>query len=205
MPGWSTDSGCGKPEVLCSIIWCSSRPKRQGGDWESLWMPKNGRAPQVLVAGVTTRALALSAVRAGYRVSAIDAFADLDLQAGVQQVLLARPRTPGEPYSPVEAANFGSNVPAPLAAYTSNFENYPAAVARLARGRQLLGNPPETLRRARDPLEVMQILRQGGVPCPESMSRPPDRQSKLESWLLKPRRSGGGHGVAPLDLGTPVP
>ena len=78
------------------------------------WMPERRRAPHVLVAGVTTRALALSAVRAGYRVTAIDAFADLDLQAAAQQVLLARSRSPGEPYGPMEAANVGSNISARL-------------------------------------------------------------------------------------------
>ena len=168
-------------------------------------MPDRRRAPHLLVAGVTTRALALSAVRAGYRVTAIDAFADLDLEAAAQQVLLARPRTPGEPYGPREAADAGANVSANLAAYTSNFENFPAAVARLARGRQLLGNPPETLRRARDPVELMRILRRSGLPCPQSRSRAPSGRSRPGTWLLKPRRSGGGHRVAPWAPGSPVP
>ena len=35
----------------------------------------------LLVAGVTTRALAVSAARAGWRVTAVDAFGDLDLRA----------------------------------------------------------------------------------------------------------------------------
>ncbi|MFL5534015.1 MAG: ATP-grasp domain-containing protein [Gemmatimonadales bacterium] len=166
-------------------------------------MPERSRAPHLLVAGVTTRALALSAVRAGYRVTAIDAFADLDLEAAAQQVLLARPSS-GEPYGPVEAANAGANVSARWAAYTSNFENFPAAVARLARGRQLLGNPPETLHRARDPVELMRILRRSGLRCPQSRSRPPSGRSQLGAWLLKPRRSGGGHGVRPWAPGSPV-
>ena len=88
-------------------------------------MPERRRAPHLLVAGVTTRALALSAVRAGYRVTAIDAFADLDLEAAAQQVLLARPRSPGEPYGPMETAEAGANVSARLTTYTSNFENFP--------------------------------------------------------------------------------
>jgi uncharacterized protein len=168
-------------------------------------MPERRRGPHLLVAGVTTRALALSAVRAGYRVTAIDGFADLDLEAGAQQVLLARSRIPGEPYGPLEAANAAANVPARLAAYTSNFENFPAAVARLARSRQLLGNPPETLRRARDPLELMRILRGSSLPCVQSRSRPPIGRSRNRTWLLKPRRSGGGHGVAAWTPGRPVP
>src|SRR3954453_899296 len=158
-------------------------------------MPERSRAPHLLIAGVTTRALALSAARAGYRVTAIDGFADLDLEEGAEQVLLARSRTPGEPYGALEAANAGANVSARLVAYTSNFENFPSAVARLARSRQLLGNPPETLRRARDPLELMRILRRSGLPCVQSRTRPPSGQSRHGIWLVKPRRSGGGHGV----------
>src|SRR3954470_14087714 len=167
-------------------------------------MPERRRAPHLLVAGVTTRAFALSAVRAGYRVTAIDAFSDLDLEAAAQQVLLARSRRTGEAYSPMEAAKAAANVSAPLAAYTSNFENFPAAVAQLARGRQLLGNSPETLRRARDPVELMRILRRGGLRCPHTLSRPPAGRSLPGTWLLKPRRSGGGHGVAPWAPGTAV-
>src|SRR3954471_9408849 len=168
-------------------------------------MAERRRAPHLLVAGVTTRALAVSAVRAGYRVTAIDAFADLDLKAAAQQVLLAGSRSPGERYGPMAAAKAGDKVSATFAAYTSNFENFPAAVARLARGRQLLGNPPEMLRRARDPVELMRILRRSGLPCPESRSRPPSGRSLPGTWLLKSRRSGGGHGVAPWAPGAPVP
>ena len=168
-------------------------------------MPEPRGGPRLLVAGVTTRALALSAVRAGYPVTAIDGFADLDLEEGAQQVLLARSRTPGEPYVPLEAANAGGKVSARLVAYTSNFENFPAAVARLARSRQLLGNPPETLRRARDPLELMRILRRSGLPWVQSRTQPPSGRSRHETWLVKPRRSGGGHGVAAWAPGSPVP
>jgi uncharacterized protein len=104
----------------------------------------------------------------------------------------------------MEAAAAGSAIPAQFAAYTSNFENYPAAVARLARGRRLLGNRPVTLARARNPLEVMRVLRRHALICPESRTRGPDPRCSDRSWLLKNRRSGGGHGVAQWVPGTPV-
>ena len=48
------------------------------------------RRPHVLIAGVSTRALAVSAARAGYRVTAVDAFGDADLRE-VAEVLPLRP------------------------------------------------------------------------------------------------------------------
>jgi uncharacterized protein len=158
---------------------------------------------RVLVAGVTTRPLAQSAARAGYRVTAIDAFGDLDLQA-IAEVILARAERPGQTYGPLEAARAGSRVSAQLAAYTSNFENFPTAVARLARGRRLLGNSPATLSLVRSPEEVMRVLRHHAVVAPDSRQRAPGRDSPNGAWLLKPRRSGGGHGITPWVPGTPV-
>jgi uncharacterized protein len=167
-------------------------------------MPDRLPRPHVVIAGVTTRPLAQSAARAGYRVTAVDAFGDLDLHA-VADVILGHPQGPGQTYGPVEAAIAASTVPARLAAYTSNFENYPRAVARLSRGRQLLGNSPTTLARARDPLELMRILRRHSLPAPHSRATEPGGGAPPGRWLLKPRRSGGGHNVAPWSPGTPIP
>jgi predicted ATP-grasp superfamily ATP-dependent carboligase len=158
----------------------------------------------VLIAGVTTRALAVSAARAGYRVTAIDAFGDLDLRE-VAEVVVARPARPGMAYGPLQAAAAGDRVAAGLAAYTSNFENYPPAVRRLARGRRLLGNTPETLAAVRNPIAVSQMLRRCGVTGPETRSRPPAVTSAGDRWLMKPRRSGGGHGIALWAPGQRVP
>jgi uncharacterized protein len=147
----------------------------------------------VLIAGVTTRPFAQSAARAGYRVTAIDGFGDRDLRS-VADVILARP-VAGQRYGPHQAAAAGAAVAPDWVAYTSNFENYPSAVGRLSRGRRLLGNPPEVLRRVRDPHALMRVLRQHGLPCPETRRHPPEDQTG-HTWLLKPRRSGGGQGIA---------
>ncbi len=156
--------------------------------------------PNVLLAGVTTRALAQSAARAGYHVTAIDAFGDRDLRA-VAQVILARPSPGQRRYGPREAATAGAQTLAHLVAYTSNFENHPSAVARLATGRRLLGNTPETLARVRNPFELMRVLRRHGLATPEARSRPPGIQQLSSAWLLKPRKSGGGHGIKPWTQG----
>lgn len=156
----------------------------------------------VLIAGVTTRALAVSAARAGYRVTAVDAFGDLDLRE-VADVILVRAE-PGRNRGPMQAAETAASVPAELAAYTSNFENYPAAVARLGEGRHLLGNPAEVLARIRNPIAIMRVLRQHHLPWIETRSRPPRDPALRGRWLLKPRRSGGGHGIVPWSHGKAV-
>ena len=148
--------------------------------------------------------MAQSAVSAGFRVSSIDAFGDVDhpLSAGVF--------TPGP-----DAAWRTSRLPglaatvAPASravAYGSSLENDPRAVAALARGRVLWGNPPEVLRRVRDPRLLLGAFRARGLPAPDVRmpgearpSRPPD------AWMLKPRRSGGGLGVRRWRRGTRVP
>jgi predicted ATP-grasp superfamily ATP-dependent carboligase len=165
-------------------------------------MAEAGRS-HVLIAGVTTRALALSAVRAGYRVTAVDAFGDLDLRALVE--VIAVKRLPGRHAGPLAAARAGAPVAAELVAYTSNFENSPRAVERLAQGRRLLGNPPDVLARVRNPLELMRVLRCHGLATPETRARATATTPAGIPWLLKPRRSGGGHGIRNWHRGVSIP
>ena len=118
----------------------------------------------VLIAGVAVRALAVSAARAGYRVTAVDPFGDLDLRRVATVILLRAEHGMG--YSPHSAVTAARTVRTDLAAYTSNFENYPKAVARLAEGRHLLGNPADVLTRVRNPFELMRALRRRGFVTP---------------------------------------
>ena len=152
------------------------------------------RGRHLIVAGVTTRPVAVSASRAGWKVTAADAFGDLDLRACAEVLL---PSAPAAGFDPHAAALAAREIPAGYAAYTSNLENYPDAVAALARGRRLLGNPPAILRRVRDPLALMRSLRRLGFATPPTRATPPRRPLDPGlRWLLKPRRSGGGHGTS---------
>jgi predicted ATP-grasp superfamily ATP-dependent carboligase len=157
----------------------------------------------VLIAGVAVRALAVSAARAGYRVTAVDAFGDLDLRR-LATVIPLRIEN-GTEYSPLAAVRAARTVPAELVAYTSNFENYPAAVAKLARHRHLLGNPPAVLSQVRDPLKLMRALHRRGFSTPRTRATPPPGRPAPGAWLLKPRHSGGGHGTRVWRPGHPVP
>ncbi len=159
-------------------------------------------ARRLLVAGVTTRPLAASAALAGWTVTVVDAFGDLDLRACARVIPLRRE---GGGFSPSAAVTAARNISADAVSYTSNFENHPSAVTALAAGRRLLGNPASVLERVRDPIGLMLALRRHGFDTPETRARAPrDSGGAPRRWLLKPRRSGGGHGTKVWRPGRPV-
>jgi len=160
-------------------------------------------APRVLIAGISTRALAESAARAGYRVLAVDGFGDLDLRR-VAEVRLARDaRGRSSPGAAVRAAR-GARAEAVV--YVANFENHPRAVRTLAAGRALWGNSPEVLERVRDPLLVAATLARHGLATPAVRAAAPrSGGGGGRSWLAKPRASGGGSGVVAWRPGRRAP
>jgi predicted ATP-grasp superfamily ATP-dependent carboligase len=77
--------------------------------------------------------------------------------------------------------------------YTGGLENYPTVVAQLAKARPLFGNPPEVLERVRDPYFLRTIT---AAPARTPRLIPASTPAPLEgSWLRKPHRSSGGHGI----------
>ena len=64
----------------------------------------------LIVAGVTTRALAVSAARAGWQVTAVDAFGDRDLRAVA--AVLTVPKSSASRFTPVAAARIARAVSA---------------------------------------------------------------------------------------------
>jgi predicted ATP-grasp superfamily ATP-dependent carboligase len=157
----------------------------------------------VLIVGVSTRALAESASRAGYACVSVDAFGDLDQKSRVQNVGFSRDL--GRPYRAAAAVAVGRRLPAACAAYVGNLENHPAAVRRLALGRRLLGNTPATLVRARDLVAVADVVRRAGGRVPRTLMPSEARQASAGvRWLRKPRRGGGGSGVKEWKRGAPL-
>src|SRR5437660_780260 len=156
---------------------------------------------RVLLAGVSTRDIAESAVRAGYEVVAVDGFGDLDLQACATEVRVVR--VDGR-FSARAAAAAARDVSCEAVVYEASFENHPSAVRALATNRMLWGNPPSVLARARDPRRLARVVGGAGLPSPRvRLTRPaPGTRS---GWLVKPLRSGGGDGVAVWRGGAPVP
>ena len=161
-------------------------------------MPTPGA--RVLILGVSTRAIAQSAVRAGFRVICVDAFGDLDLPAGARSIAL--PRDLGVPYGAKAAMHASRDIDCDAVAYVADLENHPAIVCALATGRALWGNPPEVLVRVRDPLLLTRALDRRGLPTAAVRAR--GTQPSATHWLVKPRHSGGGRGIRAWRSGAPV-
>lgn len=163
----------------------------------------SGPEDRVLIVGVSTRAFAESASRAGRTCVSVDAFGDLDQKARLENVSLMRDK--GRAYSAAVAVAVGRRLEAGAAAYVANLENHPAAVRRLGTGRRLLGNSPAALVGARDFHQVARVVERAGGHVPATLSgsavgsAPPGRR-----WLRKPLRGGGGNGVADSSPTAPL-
>jgi len=155
---------------------------------------------RVLFAGVSTRGFAESAARAGYEVVAVDGFGDLDLRARAHSVHVARS---GGRFSVRAAVAAARGLDADVVCYVGSFENHARAVGALAAGRVLWGNRPAVLAAVRDPVRLARALRARGLPTPAVRVTAP-RAGTARRWLVKPRASGGGGGVAPW-RGGPLP
>ena len=156
--------------------------------------------PSVLVVGVSTRAVAESAARAGWRVTSYDAFGDLDQPP--QARIVALERDLGLAYDAGALARAARGERCDAVAYVSNLENHPDAVARLARGRRLLGNDAAALRAVRDPPRLERALRRRGFETARVHAHVAPTGAR---WLAKPRASGGGSGVRAWRGGAPAP
>lgn len=164
----------------------------------------------VLLVGLSTRALSDAALRSGFRPRTVDFFGDLDHKRRVDNVALGRDL--GLPWSAPEAARVAGSLPSPRVAYAFDLENEPAAVERLAKGRELLGNPPHVLRAVRDPAALFRVLDEAAFPTPVTLfpesgspavtaERAAGYAASIGRWLLKPRRGGGGRGVSEVEPG----
>lgn len=150
-----------------------------------------------LAAAASARALAASAARAGYRISALDMFGDSDL-ARVTEESARIPRR--------KSGGFQTNALLAVAArlapashrpkfgfvYGSGFEDRPELLAAIAKHCVIYGNGAETLRSCKDPLKFSAVLDELGLPRPEVRLEPP-RAGDLRNWLVK--RKGGSGGI----------
>ena len=154
------------------------------------------RVVTILITGLSTRAIAESAVQGGYRVVTLDYFGDRDQKELVANYSLMRD----------SRLNFGAkallvasrNLSFQAVVYTSNLENHPDVVEDLARGRVLLGNSPSTLRQVRDSGHLRSVCRREDIAHPVTLL--PGEESLAEGvgcWVSRPSRSGGGHGIRP--------
>jgi uncharacterized protein len=187
--------------------------------------------PHVLIAGVSARAAAESAADAGFEVTAIDAFGDLDQHRAVRSISIPRR------FTTRAVARIARGIECDAVAYLSNFENDPDAVSTIAAGRALWENAPSVLRKVRDPVVLTRVLRRRGCAAPDVVvpevmhavrlkadttttpsvrlkadtTTTPSVRLKADTthadrrWLSKPLASGGGHRVQSWDADTALP
>ncbi len=120
---------------------------------------------RILIAGLTTRALAESAVRAGSEIVTVDYFGDLDQERLCETHPL---RERGRGYSAAAILEAARELSYEAVVYCGGLENHPDVVAELARDRALLGNDPGTLRRVRDPGMLFPFLARRGFAVPDT-------------------------------------
>ena len=146
---------------------------------------------KTLITGVSTRAIAESAVRSGNNVFTIDFFGDSDQKRIVENYSLLRNfNLPFRVENLIQACSrfdFDSVV------YISNFENFPELLENLSIKAKILGNTPDILRKVRDWRLLRDFMKGNNIPFPDTLLPGEDNNAKGRTgWLLKPTNSGGG-------------
>lgn len=148
----------------------------------------------ILIVGVSTRAIAESALQGGHEFVTLDYFGDRDQRERVENYSLLRDFK--RPFSAGALLEACRNLKFESTVYVANLENHPEIVQELARRGNLLGNAPDVLHRVRDWRRMRQVCREEGIPCAATLLCGEEKEAVPESrWLSKAIRSGGGHGV----------
>lgn len=158
----------------------------------------------VLLVGVSVRILAQSARRAGIHPVSLDWFADTDT---TECSLICRAVADGAGFD-VDRLLWAAERYAPAGVgtafvYGGGFDGNPALLSRLAKGRILAGNLPETVTRLKSPHDFFRELDRLGIPHPEVRWTLGAEHRERETWLIKLASSEGGTGVHPAPMNTP--
>lgn len=174
--------------------------------WVKSFRPEGETRVKLLLLGFSTRGMAESIARSCYRdwqLVCLDYFGDYDLAQWGKVYSL--PRDFGvEKFSPRALLQIVRNLDYDAVAYTSGIEATPALVEAVAAGKELLGNGGGALGAARYWEGLHRFLRDQGIAFPRTLYSwkgplPPGQ------WLLKPRDSGGGIGIAWAREGNQLP
>ena len=155
----------------------------------------------MLIAAACSRPFVRAAAAAGYEVIAADAFCDADTRAHAAHAIQLNYSDGG-----FERADLRRHL-LPLLSediaftYGSGFEVQPQLLEEIAQRSKLLGNTAQTVRKLKDPDRFFSLLRELGVPCPETREQPP---AVADGWVVKRvGGSGGTHVQVPLGLAGP--
>lgn len=168
---------------------------------------------KLLLIGFNTRPLAESAARAGYTFISADFFGDLD-HALLCPVYSPRRPLPGFPAGDgidmKRLTEWGIILARQGAwdhlVYSSGYENRPDLLrALLSEGGRLLGNSLHSLEGVRDPAVLARVLCSAGYHVPRACNSEGNAAEYGRRWIIKPLKSGGGHGVRLKKPGEAVP
>lgn len=143
--------------------------------------------PPLLVLGASARAFAASAAKAGVAVHAADLFCDLDLVECCRSTLRVT-------RYPEELVDVSDRFGAAAWCYTGGLENHPDIIEAISRRRSMLGASPDAVRRVRDPSWLARACRRAGLVMPPTFFSA-DGVPTDGTYLVKPLRSAGGHGI----------
>ena len=155
--------------------------------------------PTLLLIGVSARALAEAARRAGYAAVAIDAFGDEDTRAACVRAWKmegAMGGFAGVALKPVVAQACADYSPQGIV-FGSGFDDCPRALVALGRHAPMLGRP-RGLSRAKNPHIFARACREIEIAHPEILTVEPESPS---AWLVKRRGGSGGLHVSPAQSG----
>lgn len=159
----------------------------------------DAESPAVAIVGASARALASSAAAAGWRVSAVDLFGDVDLRAVARMVDCVADA--GEAY-PASLATALAGLPDGPWCYVGALENHPDLIDAISMDRRLAGNDGRRVRAVRDVARLAAAVRSIGLGFPETFSQPAGIPTD-GSYLIKPAASAGGRGITPWQGGAP--
>jgi len=166
--------------------------------------PSTGRP--IVVVAQSGRALARSAGRAGIPVHVLDLYADGDTSTLARSVSRIGSIATGfradrllASLHRIEAREGIDGIVA-----GSGFEERIDVLEAMARVGRLLGNPPEVVRRAKDPACFFPLLARLGIPHPETVTEaPPGSPGEGAGWLCKRIGGAGGAHVRPAEACCP--
>lgn len=149
----------------------------------------------LLVVALSGRALACAAHKLGIPVYVLDVFNDVDTQAcAVASQRVATLNSEFDPDALLAAVQNLCPPDTPLV-YGAGFESNPILLAKLAEGRELLGNTPALIEQLKDPAYFFPLLDKLHLPHPETQLTPPEA---CEEWLVKQIGGAGGQHVQVL-------
>jgi len=151
----------------------------------------------VLIAAASGRALAASARRGGYAPLVADGFGDQDTIAAAAahvRVSFARPLNGDRLITALQTLADSHDCVGIVCG--SGFEDRADLLTKISKLWPLLGNSPETISRAKDPIGFAAACRGANIPHPDTSLVPP---LDMEGWLAKRIGGAGGWHIRSAD------